>query len=103
MIFSSAATMASSQLDNLTPQGSTGMTICLPFTCRAIVHSALKYKSGYLTLSRFNSNNEKWRNVHIAKKSVEKLVSEADNLLDTFKKTVEYQVSSHQETVFHGV
>ena len=92
--------MASSQLDNQTPHGSNGMTICLSLTCRAIAHSALKYKTGYLTISRYNTTTDKWRNVNIAKKSVEKLSIESGNLLEALRNSGEFQVRLTKKQFF---
>ena len=74
--------MTTSQLNAQTPQGSSGMTICLSEKTRVIAHAALQYKTGYITISRYNDDTGKWRNVHIAKKSFEKIRESADNLLD---------------------
>ena len=65
--------MTTSQLDTQTPQGSSGMTLCLSEHTRVIAHAAQQYKSGYVTVSRYSCDTSKWRNVHIAKKSFEKL------------------------------
>ena len=97
---STQTTMASSQLQNHTPQGSNGMTLCLSLNCRAIAHAALKYKTGYLTISRYNSNTDKWRNVHIARKSVEKLIEESGKLLEALRNSGEYQVRLTKKQFF---
>ena len=65
--------MAASQLNTQTPQGSNGLTLCLSEHTRVIAHAAQQYKSGYVTVSRYSCDTSKWRNVHIAKKSFEKL------------------------------
>ena len=49
------------------------MTVFLSEHTRVIAHSAQQYKSGYVTVSRYSCDTSKWRNVHIAKKSFEKL------------------------------
>ena len=74
--------MANTQLDAQTPQGSSGMTICLSEKTRVIAHAARQYKTGYITLSRHNEDTGKWRNVHIAKKSFEKMKEASTELLD---------------------
>ena len=78
----STVNMTSSQLDAQTPQGSSGMTICLSEKTRVIAHAARQYKTGYITLSRYNEDTGKWRNVHIAKKSFEKMKEASTELLD---------------------
>ena len=74
--------MTTSQLNAQTPQGASGMTICLSEKTRVIAHAARQYKAGYITLSRYNDDSGKWRNVHIAKKSFEKVKESAGELLD---------------------
>ena len=56
------------------------MTLCLSEHTRVIAHAAQQYKSGYVTVSRYSCDTSKWRNVHIAKKSFEKLKESSDEL-----------------------
>ena len=74
--------MTTTQLNAQTPHGSSGMTICLSEKTRVIAHAALQYKAGYITVSRLNDDTGKWRNVHIAKKSFEKIQESSAELLD---------------------
>ena len=73
--------MATGQLEISTPNGADGMTVCLSEKTRVVAHSAFQYKSGYLTLSKYNESSTKWRSIHIAKKSCGILMEEASSLL----------------------
>ena len=85
--------MASRQLNSQTPQGSSGMTVCLSEHTRVIAHAAQQYKSGYVTVSRYSTDTSKWRNVHIAKKSFEKLKESRVELNNALLNGEEKQVS----------
>ena len=85
--------MASKQLNSQTPQGSSGMTVCLSEHTRVIAHAAQQYKSGYVTVSRYSTDTSKWRNVHIAKKSFEKLKESRVELNNALLNGEEKQVS----------
>lgn len=78
--------MAACLLDVRTPQGANGMTVCLSEKTRVIAHAGLKYKSGYITISKYSPDSGKWRNVHIARKSMEKLMPLSGQLLEALKK-----------------
>ena len=90
--------MTSSQLNSETPQGASGMTICLSEKTRVIAHAARQYKAGYITISRYNDDTNKWRNVHIAKKSFEKIKESSCGLLDalTNRKTMQLRLTKKQ-------
>ena len=60
---------------------------------RLTVHPGDKWKSGYVTLSRVSKNKNGWRNVHISKKSFEKLAENFSNLEEALKeKSTRYQL-----------
>ena len=84
--------MAACQLEVQTPHGSSGMTICLSDRTRVIAHAGLKYKSGYITISRYSEDKDRWRNSHIARKSIEKLLPESGKLLESLKKKELHQI-----------
>ena len=73
--------MATEQLDVSTPNGADGMTVCLSEKTRVVGHSAFQYKSGYMTVSRYNESTTKWRSVHLAKKSCSILLEQTAALL----------------------
>ena len=75
--------MATGQLDISTPKGADGMTVCLSEKTRVVAHSAFQYKSGYMTLAKYNDSTTKWRSVHIAKKSCSILMEESSSLLNS--------------------
>ena len=74
------------------------MTICLSDKTLVVAHAALQYKAGYITVSRHNDDTGKWRNVHIAKKSFEKMKESADALLDALvnRKALEMRLTKKQ-------
>ena len=60
---------------------------------RLTVHPGDKWKSGYVTLSRVSKNKNGWRNVHISKKSFEKLAENFSNLEEALKeRSTRYQL-----------
>ena len=73
--------MSTDQLQSTTPNGADGITVCLSDKTRAVAHSAFDYKTGYMTLARYNESTTKWRSVHLAKKSCSILMEEAPSLL----------------------
>jgi hypothetical protein len=96
--------MATALLDNHTPTGADGMTIQLSANTRVVAHASKDGKAGYITISRFNSSKQNWRNVHISKKSLEKLKENSQKFLQALASSENCQVPltkrQHVKTTF---
>ena len=84
--------MASKQLEVQTPKGASGITVRLSENTRVVAHAAQQSKAGYITISRVRKDTQRWRNVHISKRSFEKLRTNAAYLLEGAEKKEYRQV-----------
>lgn len=85
MTSSSKSTDDSSSSSSSTAVQVEALTINLSEKTKVTAQPGDKWKAGYLTVSRASKVKSGWRNVHISKKSFEKLGQEMSNFRDAMK------------------
>ena len=84
--------MAAQQLKTSNNGQVNSMTIILSEKMKTVAHSGDKWKAGYLTLSHLSPGKNTWRNVHLSKRSFEKMCEKVERIETGLKNQTNYQL-----------